>query len=759
MRRSTIARLMASTLPAFALLLSSPVVAQTTSEDVYEKQFVEGVSAQNIGDYIKTLTVRPTYPGSPFSKPLAQKTLELFKSFGWDAKIETFYVDFPKPTEQRVELLGENGYVAKLKEEPIPGDDYTFQTDEILGVQFIYGPDGDVTAPLVYANFGLRDDYKKLATMGVDVRGKIVIARIGGMWRGGKVQLAAEHGAVGILLYSDPKEDGYARDDTYPEGSGRPPSGVQRGSVLYGIYNGDPLTPGVAATKDAKRISPTDPNSSVAKIPAVPLSYEDAQQFLKALGGQVVPESWRGALPVTYHSGPSAAPVRLKVKYDWKQIELYDVIARLKGDTFPDELVIRGNHRDGWVFGAHDPHAGHASLLEEARVMGELYRKGWRPKRTLVYASWDAEEQGTIGSNEWVEAHRKELLDHAVVYMNTDASSQNGPVSVSGSASLGSVATSVASSLKDPQSNVSLLERAKIEVFSDLYENPSTGGYGVISAGSPRVSFDQQNNSLPVGAPGYGSDHHSFVSYLSVPTLNLGFSSRNNSGGSYHTMYDNYDYYARFQDPGFKYGKAHAELNGVAAMRMASFDVLPMEFKPTAEAVAREISQLKSLYTRLRTGAERTNAMIDLNAYRVVQDPARPLSAPSRQTVPNLDFSPLEEALARLQAASEHFTSAKANLPAKLSKAQVAAVNRQMILVEQAFRREDGLPGRELYKNEFFSPGRLWDTVPVPAVGDAMLDGKWTLAAQQIPLAANTVGNIAARVEAATSHIAWIAAK
>lgn len=727
--------------------------AQGATPDAgYEEQLKRGIATDNIGKYLETLTARPTYPGAPYSKSVADQTLALFKSWGWDARIESYSVLFPRAAERQVELLTPTKFQAKLHEPVVAGDAYSAQQSEIIEPYFIYGPDGDVTAPLVYANFGLRDDYTELARLGVSVKDRIVLVRVGGMWRGGKVQLAAEHGAKGILIYSDPKEDGYFVEGTYPDGPGRTADGVQRGSILNGKYAGDPSTPLVASVKGAKRLPAGSAESSLALIPAMPLSYADAQEFLKSLQGQVVPESWRGALPVTYRTGPSTHDVHLKIKYRWENTDIYNVVARLEGTTWPDELVVRGNHHDGWVFGAQDPHSGHAALLEEARMLGELYKKGWRPRRSIVYASWDAEEQGTIGSTEFVEQHFSQLTKNAVAYINTDILGV-GTITATGASSYARFVTEVAAGIVDPNSGVSALERAKVSSAFNIYETPSTVANGGFSfSGRGGRAFDAAHNRLRLGPPGYGSDHHSFVSHAGVASLGLMFAG-DDSMGSYHTAYDNYAWFTRFNDPGFKYIKAGAELNGVAVMRLADATILPMQFDATADAIADQVTALKDLYGRLRSLAERNNAASASGVYRIAVDPHRPRTAPAIVPVPSLDFGALDQAAEAVHTAAQKFMAARSAVANDLNAKAVGRVNAALMRVERSFLRDGGVPGRPFYRNELYSPGRLWDTVPFPAVGDAMLDGQWAVAEQQIPLAARTLQNIATAIDAATAEL------
>jgi N-acetylated-alpha-linked acidic dipeptidase len=729
------------------------VVSAATPTDVTDTQreqtLKERISAANIGSYIESMTAHPTFPGAPFARTVAQMTLAKFKAWGWDAKIETFTIPFPRPTERAVELLTPQKFVAKLHEPAVPGDPYSEQQSEHLEPFFIYGPDGDVTAPALYVNFGLRDDYEQLASLGQSVKGKIVIVRAGGMWRGGKVQLAAEHGALAMLIYSDPKEDGYYRGPAYPEGGWRTPDGVQRGSILYGKFPGDPLTPFVAADAKAKRLAINSPENTVARIPALPLSFADAQPILESMQGGVAPESWRGALPITYRVGASSAAVHLKIKYQWKNIEIRDVVARLAGTTFGKEEVVRGNHRDGWVFGAQDPHSGHSAMLEEARVLGELYKGGWRPKRTIVYCSWEAEEQGVIGSTEWVEAHLAELQKNAVAYLNTDVTGP-GSLRPTGSSSYTAFVTELAASITDPNSNVSVLKRAQLKAEADIYPRPGSTAMGM-SLGA--ATLDALKNLIHLDPPGYGSDHHAFVSHAGVATVNLAFGDDLNMG-SYHTAYDDYAWYERFGDPQFKYGRVTAQINAVAVLRLADADMLPMEFTATARSTDDEVTHLKNLYASVKSATDRSNRAVELGAYQVLTDPTQPRVAPPLKTVPPLDFSALDQATVAIKSAADRFEAAKAAAAsAHLTDAQIANVNSALMNVERSYLRKGGLPERPHYRNELFSPGRLWDTVPVPAIGDAILDEQWAVAQAQIPLAAQTLEHIAAAIDTSTAEL------
>eukprot|EP01132_Coremiostelium_polycephalum_P014987 gene14987-18148_t len=452
-----------------------------------------------------------------------ESILTRFKSYGWDAQIETYYVLFPTPKTRLLELTYPNTYTALLKEPPLKEDATSAQEGQ-LPTYNAWSADGDVEAELVYVNFGLPEDYERLDKLGISVKGKIVIARYGRSWRGIKPKVAQEHGAIGCIIYSDPKEDGYYQGDVYPKGAFKNEYGVQRGSVMdMVVYPGDPLTPNIGATKNAERISRAEAKN-LLKIPVLPISYHDAQPLLAAIEGPVAPEEWRGALPITYHIGPGKAKVHLNLSFDWKTVPAYNVVATLKGSTWPEEWIIRGNHHDAWVNGAGDPISGLAAELEEAKAIGILVKNGYKPKRTLKYIAWDGEEPSLLGSTEWAEHHAAELQQKAVVYINSDGNGR-GFLEAGGSHALSNLVAEVAKDVKDPQTGVSIYERKRA---------------GEIAKAR---------------ALGTGSDYSAFLQHLGIPSLNLGFGGED-SGGEYHSIYDSYDDYSRFKDPDFSYGQS-----------------------------------------------------------------------------------------------------------------------------------------------------------------------------------------------------------
>ena len=556
------------------------------------------------------LASHPHHVGSPQDKANAEYIANLFKQWGYQTEIASYYVLFPTPETRLLELTGNKPFKAKLEEPTLKEDKTSGQKSEQLPSYNAYSADGDVTAELVFVNHGIPSDYDELERMGIDVKGKIVIARYGGSWRGIKPKVAYEHGAVGCIIYSDPEDDGYAQGDVYPEGAFRPKAGVQRGSVMdMPVYPGDPLTPGVGATKDAKRLNRSEA-VTIMKIPVLPISWEDALPLLQSLGGQVVPASWRGGLPITYHVGPGKDKVHLKLKFNWDIKQLYNVIAKLPGSELPDEWIIRGNHHDAWVNGAADPVSGIVSEMEEARAISELVKKGFKLKRTLVYCAWDGEEPGLLGSTEWTEDHQAELRKKAVFYLNTDANSR-GFISASGSHSLEPFFNEIADDVIDPQTGVSIKERkyALTMVTADK---------------SARIKLTG-NKDIKLGALGAGSDWSGFLQFLGIASMNLGFGGEG-EGGEYHSIYDSYDHFVKFTDPGFHYEVAMAETAGRAMMRMANADVLPFDVNSFYKTVADYVTELKTLLDNTRTETEQENKMIRDKLFDIAKDPTKDIA-------------------------------------------------------------------------------------------------------------------------------------
>ena len=710
-----------------------------------ERQFDTALSATDLRSWLERMSAEPNQVGSPHDRSNAEWMLGQLKSWGWDAHIETYYALYPTPKAERLEMLSPTPYKAVLREPAIPGD-RTSTAAGALPPYNVYGGDGDVTGELVYVNYGMPDDYKMLARLGISVQGRIAIARYGAGWRGLKPELAQEHGAIGCIIYSDPKDDGYWRGDAYPKGGWRPMTGVQRGSVeKMEVYPGDPLTPGVGATRDAKRL-PLDEVKNILKIPVLPISAADAKPLLAALSGPVAPENWRGALPLTYHIGPGAATAHLMIQSEWTQKPVYDVIATIRGAVHPEEWVIRGNHHDGWVFGAWDPLAGNVALLEEAKAIGEQLKTGWRPKRTLVYASWDAEEPGLIGSTEWTEEHAAELERHAVLYVNSDTNAR-GFLDAGGSHSMQTLVNEVAADVTDPETGVSVQQRLRARLEVD--------GYATDASARDRdaATVAAAGGDLPIAALGSGSDYSAFLQHLGIATLSLEYGGEDANAGIYHSRYDSFDHYIRFGDPSFAYGVTLAKTVGHTVLRVADADVLPLRFGSVSQAIGRYVTELHALADQERERTRSLAALLDANAFKLATDPTRPLDAPPREeSVPYLDFAPLDNAVSRLRVSAAAYDAAfdrAANAGLKVDGSRLDA---QLQGMEQMFLDAKGLPGRPWFEHLIYAPGRYtgYGVKTLPAVREAIEQRNWQQANQYSTITARAINRYCDRLEQAT---------
>ena len=691
----------------------------------------------NMKQYMQRLAARPHHVGSPYDQDNAQWLLSTFKSWGLDAKIETFDVLFPTPKQRLVEMVEPTRFTAKLEEPAVSADPTSNQKAEQLPTYNAYSADGDVTAPLVFVNYGVPDDYERLERMGISVKGAIVIAKYGASWRGIKPKVAAEHGAVGCLIYSDPRDDGYFAGDVFPKGAYRPKDGVQRGSVMdMPVYPGDPLTPGVGATADAKRLALSDVKT-LTKIPVLPISYGDAQPLLENLGGPVAPVEWRGALPITYHVGPGAAKVHLVVKSNWDRKPINDVIVTIKGAQYPDEWVIRGNHHDGWVNGAQDPISGLVAEMEELRAYSELLKQGWKPKRTIIYAAWDGEEPGLLGSTEWAETHAQELQQHAVAYINSDGNSR-GYIGLVGSHSLETFINEVAKDVTDPETNLSVWKRAQLRRIRDARE--------------PRAREELRHGGpLRLEALGSGSDYTVFLDHLGVASLNLGYGGEA-GGGIYHSIYDDFYWYTHFDDPEFVYGRALAQTAGTAVMRLADAEVLPFNFGNLAATVRRYADELQKLATTKRDEIVERNRELDEGVFTATTDPTRKYVPPQKAKVPPfLNFAPLQNGVEQLQRAAERYQSA-------FQQSQGAAnpaANAKIMQSERALLSDEGLPGRPWFRHQIYAPGFYtgYGVKTIPAVREAIEQGQWNIAEQQIMKVAKVLENEASVIDDAAAAL------
>jgi N-acetylated-alpha-linked acidic dipeptidase len=677
---------------------------------------------------MKILSAKPHNISSAGDKANAEYLLSQFKKFGWDAQIQTFHVLFPTPKTRVLEMTSPTTYKALLKE-PALKEDPTSGQEGQLPTYHAYSADGDVTSELVFVNYGLPQDYEVLDRMGIDVKGKIVIAKYGHSWRGTKPKVAQEHGAIGCIIYSDPMDDGYFQGDVYPKGPFKNEYGVQRGSVMdMVIYPGDPLTPGVGATEDAKRLDRLKaPN--LLKIPVLPISYHDAQPLLEALSGPNVPHNWQGALPFAYHVGPGKTTVHLKVAFNWNIVPCYDVIAKIKGDKYPDEWVIRGNHQDAWVNGASDPISGLSSVMEEAKSIGAMLQTGWKPARTLVYCAWDGEEPGLLGSTEWLETHQKELQQKAVVYINSDGN-ERGYFYGEGSHALEPLVDEISKTVMDPQTNVSLFDRRKAH---ELVTATNTDARKKI--------LDEKEMKL--GAMGSGSDYSSFIQHAGIPSLDLGFGGEG-SGGEYHSIYDDYYDFTHFKDPGFHYGVTLAQTAGRAVLRMANADVLPFDFTHLYNTINGYADELTKLLNDSRESTAIENKMIQSGDYKTGEDPSKKLVAPvAKASVPYLDFSPLQNALVELKKSAD---SLKVVFQDKIKNNSVsAAFNQALYQAEQQLLNEKGLLRRAWYKHTIYAPGFYtgYGVKTMPGIREAIEKREWKEAQEQIVVDAKAITKLA----------------
>jgi N-acetylated-alpha-linked acidic dipeptidase len=748
------ARLFLLLFSCFSLLAASPETEQplngysaatSRSQRDWENKFRAIPEPQNQRDYMQRLSARPHHVGSPYDKDNAEWMLAKFKEWGLDAHIESFDVLFPTPKVRVVELVEPTKFAAKLQEPALAVDPTSNQQAEQLPTYNAYSVDGDVTAPLVYVNYGIPDDYEKLERMGVSVKGTIVIARYGYSWRGIKPKVAAEHGAVGCLIYSDPADDGYVQGDVFPVGGWRPRDGVQRGSVAdMPLYPGDPLTPGVGATKDAKRLELKDAKT-LTKIPVLPISYADAQPLLAALKGEVVPEAWRGSLPQTYHAGPGPAKVHLKVQSNWDIKPVYDVILNIPGSASPDEWILRGNHHDAWVNGAEDPVSGTVVLMEEARGLATLLKQGWKPKRTIIYCVWDGEEPGLLGSTEWGEAHADELRQHAVAYINSDGNAR-GYLTMGGSHTLEAFINGVARDIQDPEKKITVWKRDQLKAIAD--------------AKTPEDRKEVRDRAdLRIDALGSGSDWTVFLDHLGIASLDLSYGDED-GGGIYHSIYDDFYWYTHFSDTDFSYGRALSQTAGTAVIRLADADLLPYNFTGFADTIHRYLDELQKLWESKEDEAVERDKEIEEGVFTAVADPKKTsVPPPVLEVPPHLNFAPLQNASDALTHSAERYQKAlekvSANGELAVGAAQLQALNQKLMQSERKLTSPEGLPGRPWFQHLIYAPGQYtgYGVKTLPGVREAIEQKHWNEADQQIVRAANALQDEASLIDSAAQEL------
>jgi N-acetylated-alpha-linked acidic dipeptidase len=698
-----------------------------------ESQYDADLNPDDLRKWMRHMTERPHHAGSPKAKANAEYIADLFREWGFDVEIEVFHVLYPTPKSRALKQLKPFPFTATLKETIIATDSAaTSLAREALPPFNAYSADGDVTGELVYVNQGLPRDYEVLERKGIEVAGKIVIARYGGSWRGIKPKVAAEHGAIGCIIYNDPLADGYARGGAYPSGAFKHESAVQRGSVLdMPKRPGDPLTPNYGATKDAARVS-IEESGTVMTIPVLPISSADAEPIMRTLDGPAAPPDWRGALPVTYRlGGGGGSIVKLSVSFNWDLTPAYNVIAKLEGAIHPDEWVIRGNHHDAWVIGARDPMSGLVPLMAQAKAFGALAKTGWRPKRTAVFAVWDAEEPGLLGSTEWVEHHRDELDAKAVAYINTDGNSR-GFLSMGGSHTLQTMASEVAYAVPDPQTGVSVGERLHARRLVE---------------GTPdQKKRARKSDALRISALGSGSDYSPFLQHLGIASFNIGFGGEG-VGGEYHTCFDTFDHYSKYIDPEFEYGVALAKVCGRLSLRLLESEVLPWDLAAASQMYSEYVDSVVDAADTLREETEEFNRLLRDGQVKLAADPSAVFFAPdAKSPVPHLNFAPLLNARDRLGELANNI-SAKAG--SALSEDQQKTLNRLLYQSERLLIDDRGLPGRPWFRHQIYAPGFYtgYGVKTLPGVREAIEERRWEEAEEQIVRTAAAIDRFADTVE------------
>ena len=663
------------------------------AEAAAEARFLAVPDPKLAEDHLRRLTKAPHMAGTPEDKATADYVAQKFRAAGLDTEIVEYKVWINYPLEITVDITAPAGVVMHgPTREHVDSDPYDDDPRVVMPFSGM-SPSADVEAEVVYANYGTPEDFEKLEKLKIDVRGKIVLVRYGQNFRGVKAFVAQEHRAAGVIIYSDPFDDGWRRGDKYPDGPWRPDTGVQRGSVGYMFeFPGDPTTPGFASLPslpENKRISP-EHSAQMPKIPVTPLSYHDAWPILQHLGGPDSPREWQGALPFTYHVGPGPVRVKMHLKQDYQFRTLWDVIGRVRGGEFPQEWVVAGNHRDAWVYGAVDPNSGTAAMLETVHGVGELLKSGWKPKRTMIFGSWDGEEEGLIGSTEWAEQHESELGSTAA-YFNMDVAVSGPRFGASAVPSLKQFLRDVTTAVPSPKGGTVYEAWQK----ADQPGVPLTQSPAEAVGDTRRLPAATTKGEVPVGDLGSGSDYSAFQQHLGVPSTDI---SSTGPYGVYHSVFDNFAWFKKFGDPDFVYEQQMARVFGLEALRMADADVLPYDYEEYGKEIAAYLDA-----ARKRAEAKLGGRGLDLNA---------------------------------VTAAARHFQDAGAKILAKQKNPPRDAVRLNQALrdAEHALLVPDGLPQRPWFRHAIYAPGEYtgYAAVVIPGVNEALDKGDAEWARQQL---------------------------
>ncbi|HXW06183.1 MAG TPA: M28 family metallopeptidase [Vicinamibacterales bacterium] len=650
-----------------------------------ERRFLDLPSAGRIDKALRHLADQPHMAGTRRDRELAEWTRDQFQAFGLeDVEITTHEVLLPWPEEVSVSLTEPVAWQASMREDPIEGDAYTHIDPALAGIPYhAYSASGEVVAPVVYAGSGNPADYDLLESQGIDIRGRIALVRysVPYSYRGYKALTAQRRGLAGILIYSDPADDGFAKGKVYPDGPWGPESHIQRGGIVYDfMVPGDPLTPGWASVPGAKR-TPAADAVSLPKIISAPLSYKDARVILEHIGGPEAPAAWKGALPIPYRMGGSGAVVRLRVKSDDRVRPIWTVTGRIRGAERPDDVVIVGNHRDAWIFGGVDPSSGSAALMELARTLGELVRGGWRPRRSILFASWDAEEFTLTSSTEWGEQHAERLGRNAVAYLNVDSAASGPRFSAAAVPALNQLIAEAAQLVRDPATRASIAAMARDRQSGEGGTLPTAGAGDLVS------------NRL-----GSGSDYTVFLNHLGVPIADLTFDG---PYGVYHSMYDNYNWVARIGDPGFRYHVAMVQLWGVLTLRLADADVIPLDYEPYAQRIDEFAAEIAGTW----------------NA--------------SHQPPEHVDLADVRDAAASLRSAAAAFNEARRSALTRGDRQRLDGLNARLMSVERALLEPGGIPGRPWYRHLVYAPKFTYAPELLPGVAEALAGGDRPLATRQ----------------------------
>jgi N-acetylated-alpha-linked acidic dipeptidase len=668
--------------------------AGSSAEAARERELKAIPDAKTAEADFDVMTAEPHHTGSPYEIKLADYVSDQFRKIGIESTKYEYSVLLPWPKQRRIDIVAPDQVRLEVEEEKIRGDQWADKPG-ILPAYNAYSPSGDVTGEIVYVNFGVPADYETLDKLGISVKGRIVLARYGGSWRGIKPKVAAEHGAIACIIYSDPHEDGYFQGDVYPEGPFRGWGMIQRGSVMdMPRYPGDPSTPGRPSKPGVERLA-MDKIETFAPIPVQPMSYRDGVELLKRLKGPVAPEAWRGALPVTYRIGPGPAKVHMNLQMDYAQRRLINVVGRITGAVAPDEWIIVGSHRDAWTFGASDSVSGHVSMMAVARAMSEMMKKGWRPRRSVLFISWDGEEQGLLGSTEWVEDLTTELRAKAAVYVNRDAGA--GGLNFGGSAvhSLTPFVHELAQSIQPPGAAKSLydgwLERSREQ---------SKGPDG------------QVWKTPPVGALGSGSDYTAFLDHVGIASMDMGLNGRGGDG-SYHSTYDNPTWFKKYIDPEFKFSVLASQVTGVALLRLADAEVLPFDYETYGRQILEYIGEIEQQATHASADGAK---QVDFAGLRSAAEA-------------------FAKAGADVRARSESLLGAGAGQAggSAAAPATLAEINHRLIMAERDLIEPAGLPDRPWYRHVVYAPGLYtgYGVKTIPGVREAVDAGNYTRAAEQ----------------------------